>query len=76
MTTIESYSITVVLRESKGREITSPGYKSREEADRVLGEIRDAQQNGDWIDLDWLSMSSSHIVAAHIEDRSVSFGFA
>jgi hypothetical protein len=71
-----TWFVTVVL-EVAGREksVQGPGRSTREEAEADLKAIRDLLGTGEWINLDWITASPKHVVAAHIESTSVgSFG--
>jgi primosomal protein N' len=51
--------------------ITSPSYRSREDADQALSEIAKVQGTPEVPELDWLVIQGTQVRAAYIEDRSI-----
>lgn len=62
----------VEVRVSEGKQgiIKSPGFNDLEDARRDLNEIRKAQKDGEWVELDWLSMAGGKILAASLSQSS------
>lgn len=72
MPTYTTWFVQVILY-SGNREIKSPGFNSKEEAEAALATIRAAQQGGGWIELDWISVKGDDVLAANLTSSSVGF---
>ena len=60
------YEVTVHARGVKNR-ITSPATYTYEDAQAQLERIREGQKERQPVQLDWLSVDGSAVIAAHIE---------
>jgi hypothetical protein len=73
ITTIPSFVIKVIVVGRKDP-IETMAYDSRDAAEADLRVLNAARTSSGEVSLPGLVMSGSHIQAAHIEDRSASFG--
>lgn len=64
------YEVIVNLRGVK-EPITSAQINRKEDAEEQLSKIREAQRNGEWIELEWLSAHGPDVISAHVQERSI-----
>ena len=67
-----TWFVNVILEVAgKERNIVGPGRPTEAEAKQDLNAVREFLGSGEWINLDWLSASPKHVVAAHLGSSSI-----